>query len=211
MQGWIPPLPVALGMAALGFSWIVLFGAARDGVPVGLTLPALGWVHLVALGWITLVALSILLHVIPAFLGVEWRSRSLARAATLVFAAGAGTLVVGFSASNLATLQAGAWITLPALLIYTIAACEPLFEAIRRKGTARAVARAFGTTLVLLLITAALGFSFALALTGGAPATLLQQLPKAHALLGIVGWLSLLVAGVSARTMGPIAGEAHGT
>lgn len=207
MRGWIPPLPMALGVTAFGLSWVVLFAVARNGVPFEISFAALGWVHLVALGWITLIALSVLLHVIPAFLDVDWRSDNVARAATLVFAAGVAALVGGFLASSLIALQWGAWVALLSLLTYAAAACEPLLRAITRKGMARAVARAFGTTILLLLLTAALGTLFVTALAGSAPASLLRELPKSHALLGIAGWLSLLVVGVSARTVGPIAGE----
>jgi hypothetical protein len=194
-------------MGAFGLSWILLFTVARSGAPMASSFAALGWVHLVALGWITLIALSILIHVIQAFLDIEWRLVGVAKVSTLFFAAGAAILVGGFLGPNLTVLQCGAWIALLAVLTYAVAACTPLIAAMRRNGTARAVARAFGATLALLLVTASLGLLFALALRGIAPADVLRELPKSHALLGIAGWLSLLVMGVSARTMGPIAGE----
>jgi hypothetical protein len=206
MRGWIPPLPLALGAAAFGLSWIVLFAAAGS-VSAGVTFLALAWVHVVALGWITLIALAILLHVIPAFLDVEWRSGGVARIATLCFAAGAAALVGGFLGAGSAALQGGAVLAFASLAVYVAAACEPVAAAIRRKGTVRAVARAFATTLAFALVTAALGTLFAFALAGAAPASALAQLPKSHAILGIAGWLSLLVVGVSARTLGAIAGE----
>ncbi len=205
MKGWIAPLPMALGIAAFGFSWIVLFAAAGTNSP-GPSFPALAWVHLVALGWITLIALSVLVHAMPTFLDVQWRLGSVARIATLFLAAGAFVLTGGFLASNLVTLQAGAWLALLGLVVYAIAAIEPLSKAVARESSLRAIARAFTTTLALLLITAALGLLFASALGGLAPSTALLALPKSHALLGIGGWLSLLVIGISARTMGPIAG-----
>jgi hypothetical protein len=70
----------------------------------------------------------------------------------------------------------------------------------------RAIARAFAGTIGLLVATAALGAAFTYALGGRLAASLLIGVPQAHALLGIGGWLTLLVVGVSARTMGPIAG-----
>ena len=205
MRGWIAPLPMALGIAAFGFSWIVLFVAAGTNSP-GPSFPALAWVHLVALGWITLIALSVLVHAMPTFLDVQWRLGSVARIATLFFATGAFILTGGFLASNLVTLQSGAWLALSSLVVYIIAAVEPLSKAIAGKGWSRAIARAFATTLALLLITAAFGVLFASALGGLAPSVALLALPRSHALLGIAGWLSLLVIGISARTMGPIAG-----
>jgi hypothetical protein len=195
-----------LGVLALGFSWILLFHAAGV-APLGTSFAALAWVHVVALGWITLVALSVLLHVIPAFLDVPWRSAGIARGATLVFAAGAAALVAGFLSTNFAVLQSGASIALVSIVIYAAAACRPFLDAIREGGTARAVARAFATTLILLVITAVLGALAVWMLSGMLPWSLLDVLPRSHALLGIVGWLSLLVIGVSARTMGPITGQ----
>lgn len=206
MRGWIPPLPLALGAAAFGLSWIVLFAAA-GAASTGVSFVALAWVHIVALGWIVLIALSILIHAIPAFLDVEWRLSGIARIATLFFAAGTAVLVGGFLGADTAALQAGAVLALAALAVYVAAACEPLGAAIARKGTARAVARAFGTTFAFALATAALGTLFAFALAGAASPSTLLELPKAHAVLGLAGWLSLLVVGVSARTLGPIAGE----
>ena len=205
MKGWIAPLPMALGIAAFGFSWIILFVAAATNSS-GPSFPALAWVHLVALGWITLIALSVLVHAMPTFLDVQWRLDSVARIATLFFAAGAFILTDGFLASNLVALQSGAWLALLSLIVYAIAAVEPLGRGIVRKGSSRSIARAFVTTLALLLITAALGVLFASALGGLAPSAVLLALPKSHALLGIGGWLSLLVIGISVRTMGPIAG-----
>ena len=114
MSRWIAPLPMALGIAAFGFSWIVLFVAAGTNSP-GPSFPALAWVHLVALGWITLIALSVLVHAMPTFLDVQWRLGSVARIATLFFATGAFILTGGFLASNLVTLQSGAWLALSVL------------------------------------------------------------------------------------------------
>ncbi len=203
MRGWIPPLPIALGVAASGASWVLLFIAAPQSPA---SFAALAWVHAVALSWITLIALSILLHAIPEFLDVEWRSAAVARGMTLFFAAGAGALVAGFASADVLTLRWGAAIALGAVVAYACAASEPLARAIGRGGVARAVARAFGATLAFLIVTAALGALFAAALGGGAPPTVLRSMPPAHAILGIVGWLSLLVTGVSARTIGAIAG-----
>ena len=142
MRGWIAPLPMALSIAAFGFSWIVLFVAAGTNSP-GPSFPALAWVHLVALGWITLIALSVLVHAMPTFLDVQWRLGSVARIATLFFATGAFILTGGFLASNLVTLQSGAWLALLSLVVYVIAAVEPLSKAIACKGWSRAIARAF--------------------------------------------------------------------
>lgn len=199
MRGWIPPLPLVLGACAFGASWPVLFHLAQTGA-LGPSFAAFGWVHLVALGWITLVALAVLLHVIPAFLDTEWPLQPLARGCTLAFAAGAATLIAGFFFSSIVALQVGGTVLLVSLGVYGACLAQPL------RAAWSAIARAFGITFLLLLVVAALGAAFTFALGGALPATVLARGPAAHAVLGIGGWLSLLVVGVSARTMRPISG-----
>src|SRR5579875_2493518 len=67
-------------------------------------------------------------------------------------------------------------------------------------------ARAFLITLAFLLVTGALGAAFGLALEGRLNPQMLVALPQAHGVLGIAGWLTSLVFGVSARTMRAITG-----
>ncbi|MGD0475441.1 MAG: hypothetical protein ABSB70_19815 [Candidatus Velthaea sp.] len=69
----------------------------------------------------------------------------------------------------------------------------------------RVVAGALALTLVLLALTAILGFLFTLALGRRILPGVLRLAP-AHALLGLVGWLTILVTGISTRTFGPIFG-----
>ncbi len=206
MRGWIPPFPFALGILSFGLSWIALFEIARGG-SFGPSFLTFGWLHIVALGWISLIALSVLLHAVPEFLDAPWKSRPVARACTLFFAAGVALLLVGFFCTSVNIVQIGATITMLALIVYMIATIEPLRFAMKSTDrVSRAVARAFSGTFAFFLLTALLGTAFAYALAGHLPAAWLQNLPHAHAILGLGGWLTMLVVGVSARTMGPIAG-----
>jgi hypothetical protein len=207
MRGWIPPLPLACGLASFGLSWIVLFAIARSGA-LGPSPLVLGWIHLVALGWISTVALAVLLHAVPGFLDVEWDGAgpAIARACTPVFAIASLALAAGFICGTVWLLEAAGTVLFASVLVYIAAIARPLISAMRGERVARAVARAFAGTFVLLILTATLGVAFAFALGGRLPAGLLAGTPGAHALLGIGGWLTLLVTGVSARTMGPIAG-----
>ncbi len=207
MRGWIPPLPLACGVLSFGLSWIVLFALARDGATGG-SLLSLAWVHLVALAWITTIALSILLHAIPGFLDVDWEDAGakIARACTPVFALCALALALGFFIGSIALLEISGTLVLASLMIYVVAIASPLLTAMRGARSVRPIARAFAGTLALLLLTAVLGTGFAYALGGHGPSSLLVGVPQSHALLGIGGWLTLLVFGVSARTLGPIAG-----
>jgi predicted membrane channel-forming protein YqfA (hemolysin III family) len=77
----------------------------------------------------------------------------------------------------------------------------------RGERVERAVARAFGGTFVFLLVTAVIGFGLAWMLSGHTVPAVVFALPAAHANLGTLGWLSLLIFGVSMRTLRPITGE----
>lgn len=116
MRGWIPPLPMVIGISALGLSWVALCAIARVGT-FEATFSTLGWVHLVAHGWVTLIALSVLLHVIPTFLEIRWRVAIFARISTLFFAAGTAVMVGGIFGSNVVSLQYGGTIVLFSLLV----------------------------------------------------------------------------------------------
>ncbi len=207
MRGWIPVLPLACGVISFGLSWIVLFAIAGDGA-FG-SLHAFAWVHLVALAWITTIALAILLHAVPGFLDVEWSGlgANLARASTPVFALAALALACGFFCASLPLIEIAGTIAVVALIVYVVAIIKPLLIVMKRPGNIRAIARAFTITFTMLIATVLLGLSFAYALGGNAPPRLLLGLPGAHALLGLGGWLTLLVFGISARTLGPIAGS----
>jgi hypothetical protein len=180
---------------------------ARSGI-FGPSFLGLGWLHLVALGWITLVALSVLVHVIPEFSDVAWRGADVARWSVASYAVGVIVLLGGFFGDNLVALEIGATLAAVAVSVYVVLAIATLAHALPGERRARAVARAFSLTLSCLLLTAVLGSIFTYALGGHLPAGELDRLPRVHALLGIGGWLTLLVMGVSARTLRPITGVA---
>ncbi|MGH7684562.1 MAG: hypothetical protein ACREMT_09470, partial [Vulcanimicrobiaceae bacterium] len=206
---WIPKDTLAAANVFAGASWIVMLWLALRGVEPG-SLPSLGWVHVVALGWITLAALSVLLHVIGAFLDVEWFAQGVARWAVRAFALGVILLVIGFFGSDRGQIEGAALFTFVALCVYLVPTCITIGRALRGEFRERMVARAFLITLSSLFVTAALGAAFGLALKGRLNPTILIALPAAHAVLGIVAWLSSLVFGVSARTMRAITGVASG-
>jgi hypothetical protein len=202
---WIPPAGLLFAQACHGLSWIlVLWVALRVGVDT-LSPPALAWIHLAALGWFTVAALSILLHVIPAFTELRWRSEHIARASLAAFAVAVGAFVlslllnVRFAGIAAAALFFG-------LLCYAFVAWWTLSAAAGLERTQRAIARAIAITLLMLVVAASLGLLLSFFLSGTFSSDWIARLPAAHANLGLFGWLSLLVYGVSARTVGPICG-----
>ncbi len=191
--------------ACHGLSWCVLLWIAAFGRVDGLSPAALAWIHLVALGWFTIAALSILLHVIPGFTDLKWRFETAARVSLGVLSAGVAAFVLSL-ALNQRFVGGIAALLLLSILAYAVVAWMTLAQARHAERAERAIARALSIVLFNLAVVAALGFVLALFLSGAFAAAWVAALPAAHANLGFYAWLSLLVYGVSARTIRPICG-----
>jgi hypothetical protein len=202
-QPRIPPSAFLFGHVAHGLSWLLLAALGARGI-IGASTQGYAWVHLVTLGWLTLTALSVLFFVIPNVAGVKWRGEAAVRASIFAFALGAFGMVVAFWYGGTAWLWKVSIIVLAALTLYCGAAIATLAAALRGPKNRAAVARALMIVLLVLLATAAIGFAMARGLAGSGAGAL--ALAPVHAQLGIIGWLTLLVMGVSAYTMGAIAG-----
>lgn len=203
---WIPPAGLLFGQICHGASWLLALGIAVVFSADTTVLPAIAWIHLVALGWITVTAFSVLLHAIPAFLDVTWKRESLARISLGVAAAAIAAFVVAFCI-GLPWLGIVASIVAIALFTYLTTAWETLGAAFRAEDPLdRAVGRAFAMTLAMLGLAILLGLTLAWGIDGAFSPSLLVRLPGAHANLALFGWLTLLIYGVSARTLRPIAG-----
>ncbi len=163
----------------------------------------LAWVHAVALGWLTVTALAVLLHVVPAFTDLVWRAADVARGAVFALLAGALGLVAAFALGAAGLLQLAGAVAAGAILVYVAVALVTL-RAPAPDRTSAAIARALAVTLAALAATVLLGGMLGRAYAVG-DARLLALAPS-HALLGIAGWLTVLVTGVSARTFGPLLG-----
>lgn len=202
---WIPPGGLLFAQACHGLSWILLLWIALNVGVDTLSAPAFAWIHLVALGWFTVAALSILLHVIPAFTGLQWRLERVARASLVVFAVAIGAFVLSLLVhARFAGISATAIFI--GLLCYVAVAWRTLGAARGSERTERAIARAISITLLMLVVVASLGLLLSFFVSGTLDGTWIARLPAAHANLGFFGWLSLLVYGVSARTVQPICG-----
>ncbi len=161
---------------------------------------------MVALGWVTMAALAVLIHALPNFVDVEWRGETIARWSLVAYAVGVALLVYGFLRAPSMLGPAGD-LLLAAIVVYVFTALWTLSGTSHGERVQRAVARAFGATLLFLLATAAIGYGLA-SLLAGRGFTWAASLPAAHAALGTLGWLSLLIFGVSMRTLRPITGQA---
>ena len=204
-QHWIPPIALGAAQVAHGVSWILLFILAAA-QPFALGLPALGWLHLVALGWFTLTALAVLVHVIPTFTDAPWKGQRIARGALLLYAGGVVALVAAFWNRSTGALPWAAAVIALALVGYLVPAARTLSAAYTGPRVEAAIARALTITLSALFVTVAIGIALTLALAGRAPVSLLAAGPTIHASFGLFGWLTILIMGVSARTVRPISG-----
>jgi hypothetical protein len=191
-QPWIPPGAMVAGQAAHGLSWLLLATA-----PTGTA--ALAWVHVVALGWLTTIALAVLIHVIPGVLDVEWRGGRLARAAIAPVWLGAIAMALGFWRADFPLVAGAAGVIALALATYMGCAAATL-----RQAAPGPVKRAFTITFTALALAAGMGLAAALMLRGNL--AWWAPLPALHAHVAAIGWLTLLVVGVSARTVKRITG-----
>jgi hypothetical protein len=201
---WIPPAALLYGHLAHGFSWVLLLWAAWSQSVHGYT--GFAWIHAVALGWITMAALAILMHALPNFIDVEWRGETIARWSLVAYGVGVALLLYGFLGNDRALGPAGD-LLLASIAVYLGTAFWTVARAFKGERVQRAVARAFGGTFLFLLATAIIGYGLA-GMLGGRGMLWAASLPSAHAALGALGWLSLLVFGVSMRTLRPITGQA---
>ncbi|MDB5099476.1 MAG: hypothetical protein JWM80_3897, partial [Cyanobacteria bacterium RYN_339] len=203
---WIPPWALVGGQLAHGLSWLLLAWLGWERL-LGPSLPGLAWVHLVALGWLTLIALAVLVHVFKGVLDVTWRGEAIARWALLPFALGTAGMVASFWAGALQPLAWAASLVGAGLVGYLVPAAATLASFRASEDASPAVARAFALVLVMLALAAKLGLGMAWGLASGSFPTLLAVGPAVHAHLGGVGWLTLLVMGVSVRTVRRISGS----
>jgi hypothetical protein len=201
---WIPPSALLYAHLAYGFSWVLLLWAAWSQNVHGYT--GFAWIHAIALGWVTMAALAILIHALPNFIDVQWRGETAARWSLVAYGAGVALLLYGFL-GNAAALGPAGDLLLASLVVYLATAFWTLSQAFKGERVERAVARAFGGTFLFLLATAVIGYGLA-GMLGGRGVLWASSLPSAHAALGTLGWLSLLIFGVSMRTLRPITGQA---
>ncbi|HEY9854399.1 MAG TPA: hypothetical protein V6D05_01590 [Stenomitos sp.] len=203
---WIPPASLIAGQVAHGLSWLLLMLTAWPSTP-GLSMPALAWIHTVALGWLTMTALGVLVHVIPGFMDVEWRLEGMARWSLLPYGIGVASLVAGFALVQPWLLATGGTLIVLGLTGYMIPAVLTILSFKATPTLKTPFKTGFLSVLGSLAIAAVLGVTMAWALAGAPWPAALIHLPPIHAILAGGGWLSLLIFGVSTRTIFPVTGR----
>lgn len=202
---WIPHWALLTGHAAHGLSWVLLLVLASQGA-LSLSFPGLAWLHLVALGFLTLISLAVLTHVIHGMVDLDWVGLRAARWSLLPYTLGTAGLVLGFWTGQTPLLAGSATVVAASLGVYLSLAFATLARFRPNPEVATALVRAFALVLVCLTLTAGLGLGMAWAIAGHGGSWWLSVAPLMHAHLGVIGWLSLLVVGVSSHTVKPITG-----
>lgn len=194
---WIPPVPLALGAFFGAASWLIVLIYGLEPTFAW----ELAWIHAVALGSFTTIALSVLIHVIPGFTDLRWRAEGIARWCAVITPFAALGLVGSFALENADGVWFFGLLAAATIVTYAGIAVATLMQRPEDRAEA-AIARAMVSVLIFLAIAAALGALLANALRTGEGSVL--RLAPVHASVALIGWLTLLTMGVSARTFRPI-------
>lgn len=196
-QGGVPlwlPLPFLL-TGALGAA---LFGALLPVVaPQALLAPdfphVLAVVHIATLGWLTMTIMGASLQLAPVILVSPLRAARFDRAQYPLYLAGVTLLVLGFWTALTPLLISGGILVVVAVAHYAVILGTTLARATTRPLSARYLA----ASVVYLCVVVSLGLTAALNLQLGFLGAAVDHLLLAHITLGVVGWLTTTLIGVS--------------
>jgi hypothetical protein len=196
-RGGIPlwlPLPFLL-TGALGAT---TFGVLLPLVaPQALLAPGfphvLALVHIATLGWLTMTIMGASLQLAPVILVSPLRAARFVRAQYPLYLVGVVTLIVGFWTAQVLALIVGGALVVLAVALYATTLGVTLARATTRPLSTRYLMAsvAYLCLVVSLGLTAALNFQFGFLGAG------VDHLLLAHITLGVVGWLSCTLMGVS--------------
>ena len=178
---------------ALGLLWVApeLAGGAYLSPHVA------GVTHLFTLGWLTMTAFGALCQLLPVALGTPVRSTRLAHAGFWVFAPGVGLFAAGIVTSQVALHHAGILLVATGILLVLSNVGGALPRARTRDVTWAAIALALG----FLASTLVLGIILLHNLHTGFIAGARDRVLATHLHVAIVGWLLMMIVGVSHRLL----------
>ena len=155
-------------------------------------------VHILTLGWITMTILGAAFQLVPVALQVSLHSERLANALLPLFAVGAVTMIVA-----LWRFQAN-WMVVGASLLL-LAAVGYLYLMVRTLLRVRhwdVVAAHVAASVAMAFLIPILGLLMALQNTSGLLGAAYLPTLKTHLLLAALGYISLLIVGVSYKLVG---------
>lgn len=201
-----------------------LSGAGRGGVPLWLPLPflltgavsaalagallpvvapqallapgfphVLALVHIVTLGWLTMIVMGATMQLAPVILVSTLRGAALARAQYPLYLVGVVALVSGFWTAQTPLLIAGGVLVVAAVAHYAVIMGMTLAHATTRPLSARYLV----ASVSYLCVVVSLGLTAALNFQLGFLGPSVSRLLLAHITLGVVGWLTCTLVGVS--------------
>jgi hypothetical protein len=203
------PLGVPLPFLITGSALAVLAGLLLPFVlPDALTAPALphvlALVHTLTLGWLTMTMMGASLQLTPVIVVAPLRVRRLTPLLYPLYLPGVLLLLLGFWLFLPWLLVVGAAFVVSAVCCYVLILAATLARAARRPLTTLYLAEA----LLYLCLVVALGGSMALNFVTGALGLAAPDLLPLHVTLGVVGWLTNMLVGVS-YTLVPLFALVH--
>jgi len=153
----------------------------------------LALVHIATLGWLTMTIMGASLQLAPVILVSPLRAARFDVAQYPLYLIGVTLLVTGFWTMSTALLITGGILVVTAVAHYAVIMGATIARATTRPLSARYLAASVGylCVVVSLGLTAALNFQFGFLGAG------VTRLLLAHITLGVVGWLTTTLMGVS--------------
>ena len=188
------PLPflltgiTALALFSLLLPWNISQALVAPDFPHVLAL-----VHMLTLGFLTMTIMGASLQLVPVIIAAPLRARRLLRWQYPTFTAGVMLLLIGFWWMIPALLIAGGSLVVLAVLHYITVLAITFARADKRPLTVSFLA----TSLVYLGIVVCLGLTAALNFQFGFLGAATDRILLAHITLGVVGWLTTTLIGVS--------------
>jgi hypothetical protein len=198
---WLPlPFLVTgvMGAALFGalLPWVMPQAILAPGFPHVLTL-----VHTATLGWLTMTIMGASLQLTPVILTSPLRAARFARWQYPVYLVGVALLLSGFWFWRIPLLIVGGSLVALAVAHYAVILGATLVYAHqqheREHTTHPLTARYLSASLIYLCLVVCLGLTAALNLAFGFLGTGTGRLLLAHITLGVVGWLTCTLMGVS--------------
>lgn len=204
------PLSVPLPFLLTGVSAAALFGLLLPWiVPEAVLAPdfphVLALVHLATLGWLTMIIMGASLQLTPVMTVAPLRATRFIRWQYPVYVSGVILLLSGFWWMRPWLIATGGSLVVLAVLHYTVILGISLMRAATRPLTVPFLA----ASVVALCIVVGLGLTMALNLQSGFLGAAMQQVLLVHLTLGVLGWLSNTLIGVS-YTLARMFALAHG-
>jgi len=154
---------------------------------------ALALTHALTLGFLAMVMLGALMQMLPVVAGATMPfSRAVGWITHALLALGSTALMAGFLTGDALLYQVGMALLASAFLVFLLAASSSLVRAV-----ASDTVSGMRLAMLCLAITAALGLALALSRSTGWVLAETAAAIAAHAVLGLLGWVLLLVVSVA--------------